>query len=67
MPATGRRESDEGYPPLAFDELMAIDRVVKCCDEWLQSTVHCWSDKAAVKVAKAALARIKFITPEDKA
>ena len=72
MPATGRRELDEGYKPLAFEELAAVFRVAKAMEEYVVCSKNPMvKDKDGMLVdldiVHKGLTRIKFITPEDQA
>ncbi len=68
MPATGRRELDEEYKPLAFEELVAVHRllllveIAVLIDPALPAVNPVQQDMDRVR---AALTRIKFITPEE--
>jgi hypothetical protein len=69
MPATGRRELDEGYEPLAFEELAAIYRTLKLVELTVLIYGHTLVVNNVVKQdidrVRAALTRINFITPEE--
>ena len=71
MPATGRRELDEGYPGLAFEELAAVYRVAKAMEGCLTGSGptnrECPGLMQDIDRVRSALTRIKFITPEDQA
>jgi hypothetical protein len=72
MPATGRRELDEGYPELSVEELAAIDQVVAALHTML---IHTWDNPkymadrrqrmANVEAAERALIRIGFNQDPD--
>jgi hypothetical protein len=71
MPATGRRELDERYKPLAFEELAAVFRVAKAMEEYVVCSKNPMvEDKNGMLVdldtVHKALTRIKFITPEEQ-
>lgn len=70
MPATGRRELDEGYKPLAFEELAAMYRVMRSLEIPVATrtpvVLHAGLLEDLDRV-RSALTRIKFITPEDQA
>ena len=67
MPPTGRREKDERYKRLSFDELLAIDQAVAALHTML---IHTWdedrfgADRESrmlnVEAAERALVRIGF-------
>jgi hypothetical protein len=67
MPPTGRREKDERYKRLSFDELLAIDQAVTALHTML---LHTWdedrfgADRESrmlnVEAAERALIRIGF-------
>lgn len=67
MPPTGRREKDERYKRLSFDELLAIDQAVAALHTML---IHTWdedrfgADRESrmlnVEAAERALIRIGF-------
>ena len=66
-PATGRREEDEAYPPLGFEELLALDQCVAALDTLLlytQNDPRLAHDRPHrekwVALAQAALIRIGF-------
>lgn len=72
MPATGRRELDEGYKPLAFEELAAVYRTLTSMERLVLGTPRPltqdkWGLFADLDRVRSALTRIKFITPEDQA
>lgn len=71
MPATGRRELDEGYKPLAFEELAAMYRVSEAMERMLMGSGPSNHEYPGlmqdVDRLRSALTRIKFITPEDQA
>ena len=67
MPASGKREKDERYKRLSFDELLAIDQAVAALHTML---IHTWdedrfgADRESrmlnVEAAERALIRIGF-------
>ena len=71
MPATGRRELDEGYPELGIEELAAVYRVMKAMEGTLMGRGHtnreCPGLMQDLDRVHEALVRIKFLTPEDQA
>jgi len=70
MPATGKRELDEGYKPLAFEELVAVFRVMRALELPVATgtpvVLHTGLLEDLDRV-RSALTRIKFITPEETA
>lgn len=80
MPATGRRELDEGYPPLTFDELLCItdacrymqmmlvfqEEEAKAAGRSVASLVGHASMVDVTERALAGLARIGFYKPTDR-
>lgn len=70
MPVTGRRELDEGYAPLYFEELAAVYRVLRALEGPVVTGGQVAFNTALLEDldrVRYALTRIKFITPEDKA
>lgn len=69
MPATGRRELDEGYPELGIEELAAVYRVMKAMEGILMgrgpANRECPGLMQDCDRVHEALVRIKFLTPED--
>jgi len=74
MPATGRRELDEGYKPLAFEELAAVYRVLRSLEQRAAEGGILLPRGAILSLAmlqdldrvRSALTRIKFITPGEQ-
>ena len=68
MPATGRQELDEGYRPLAFEELAAAYRLLRALEK-----PAVYGEQFAFNTAlledmdrvRSALTRIKFIAPGE--
>lgn len=72
MPATGRRELDEGYPELGIEELAAVYRVMTAMERLVLGTLRPlqqekWGLFEDLDRVRNALVRIKFLTPEDEA
>ena len=69
MPATGRRELDEGYKPLAFEELAAVYRTLRNLESCTATGSPVVFHRALLEDMdriRSALTRIKFITPEEQ-
>jgi len=70
MPATGRRELDEGYKPLAFDELAAVYRTLRRLEDSSCTTGTSVEFNQMMigdmERVRSALTRIEFITPEEQ-
>lgn len=70
MPATGKRERDEGYPELSVEELAAVYRVTKAMERLLlgngPTNLECHGLMQDIDRVRDALTRIKFITPQDQ-
>jgi len=68
MPATGRRELDEGYKPLAFEELIAVYRVLRALEIAAATGRPVELHRVLLEDldrVRFALTRIKFIAPGE--